>query len=43
MAKVVHGADVSEDIGMTPESAGLAAIADGFALLGLDVASASTP
>ena len=36
MAKVVHGADVSEDIGITPESAGLAAIADGFALLGID-------
>lgn len=36
MAKVVHGADVSEDAGITPESAGLAAIADGFALLGID-------
>ena len=36
MAKVVHGADVSEDVGITPESAGLAAIADGFALLGID-------
>jgi hypothetical protein len=36
LAKVVHGADVSEDIGITPESAGLMAIADGFALLDLD-------
>ena len=36
MAKVVHGADVGEDVSVTPESAGLMAIADGFALLGLD-------
>ena len=36
MARVVHGADVSEDIAITPESAGLMAIADGFALLDLD-------
>jgi len=36
MAKVVHGADISEDVGIAPESAGLAAIADGFALLGID-------
>ncbi len=36
MARVIHGADVSEDLGVTPESAGLLAIADGFALLGLD-------
>lgn len=36
MANVVHGADVSEDVGATPESAGLSAIADGFALLDLD-------
>jgi hypothetical protein len=36
MAKVVHGADVSEDVAITPESAGLMAIADGFALLGVD-------
>lgn len=36
MAKVVHGADVAEDIEVTPESAGLMAIADGFALLGMD-------
>ena len=36
MAAVVHGADVSEDADATPQSRGLAAIADGFALLGLD-------
>jgi hypothetical protein len=36
MATVVHGADVAEDVGIAPESAGLAAIADGFALLGVD-------
>ena len=36
LAKVVHGADVSEDLNATPESAGLLAIADGFALLGVD-------
>jgi hypothetical protein len=36
MAKVVHGADVAEDRDITPESAGLLAIADGFALLGID-------
>jgi len=36
LAKVVHGADVSEDRNATPESAGLLAIADGFALLGVD-------
>jgi hypothetical protein len=36
MAKVVHGADVAEDVAVTPESAGLMAIADGFALLGMD-------
>ena len=36
MAKVVHGADVSEDPDATPQSAGLLAIADGFALLDLD-------
>jgi len=33
MARVVHGADVSEDPDATPQSAGLLAIADGFALL----------
>jgi hypothetical protein len=36
MARVIHGADVSEDVGETPESAGLVAIADGFALLDVD-------
>jgi hypothetical protein len=36
MAKVVHGADVSEDRDATPQSAGLEAIADGFALLDID-------
>ena len=36
MARVIHGADVAEDRDVTPESAGLLAIADGFALLGVD-------
>jgi hypothetical protein len=36
MAKVVHGADVSEDHDATPQSRGLEAIADGFAHLGID-------
>jgi hypothetical protein len=36
VARVVHGADVAEDVAITPESAGLLAIADGFAYLGLD-------
>lgn len=36
MARVVHGADVSEDIAAMPESAGLLAIADGFSYLDLD-------
>jgi hypothetical protein len=36
MAKVVHGADVAEDRDATPESRGLLAIADGFALLDID-------
>ena len=36
MARVIHGADVSEDVALTPESAGLLAIADGFALLDVD-------
>lgn len=36
MAKVVHGADVSEDRDATPQSRGLEAIANGFALLGID-------
>ena len=33
LAKIVHGADVSADIGLTPEAAGLKAIAEGFALV----------
>jgi len=36
MARVVHGADVSEDLDATPESAGLLAIADGFSYLDVD-------
>jgi hypothetical protein len=36
MARVIHGADVSGDLAITAESAGLLAIADGFALLDLD-------
>jgi hypothetical protein len=36
MASVIHGADVSEDPNATPQSAGLLAIADGFALLDVD-------
>jgi hypothetical protein len=35
MARVVHGADVADDRNATPQSRGLLAIADGFALLGL--------
>jgi len=36
MARVVHGADVADDVDATPQSAGLGAIADGFALLDID-------
>jgi hypothetical protein len=36
LARVVHGADVAEDADATPQSPGLLAIADGFALLGVD-------
>ena len=36
LARVVHGVDVSADRDSTPESPGLLAIADGFALLGVD-------
>ncbi len=35
LAKVVHGADVSEDSDITPESRGLEAIAQGFMHLGI--------
>ncbi|HXN01441.1 MAG TPA: chromate resistance protein ChrB domain-containing protein [Candidatus Dormibacteraeota bacterium] len=33
LARIVHGADVDEDIQITPQSAGLSAIARGFALV----------
>jgi hypothetical protein len=33
LAKIVHGADVAADVDIVPESAGLKAIAHGFALL----------
>lgn len=33
LALIVHGADVSADIGVTPEAAGLKAIAHGFAMV----------
>jgi hypothetical protein len=36
LARFVHGADVSEDRDATPQSRGLEAIADGFALLRVD-------
>ena len=36
LARVVHGADVSTDRDVTPQSRGLEAIADGFALLDID-------
>ena len=36
VARVVHGADVEGDRDATPESRGLLAIADGFALLDVD-------
>ena len=36
LARIVHGADIAEDADATPQSPGLEAIADGFALLGLD-------
>jgi hypothetical protein len=35
MARVVHGADVADHRDITPQSLGLLAVADGFALLGL--------
>jgi hypothetical protein len=35
MARVIHGADVAVDRDATPQSQGLLAIADGFALLAL--------
>lgn len=36
MARVVHGADVSEDADMTPQSHGLEAIARGLMHLGVE-------
>ena len=36
LARIVHGADVSEDRDATPQSRGLLAVAEGFSLLGLD-------
>jgi hypothetical protein len=36
MAAIVHGADISKGVNTTPESAGLLAIAHGFALLPVD-------
>jgi hypothetical protein len=30
LARIVHGADVAEDVDLTPQSAGLKAIAEGF-------------
>jgi hypothetical protein len=35
LARVVHGADISTDRDATPQSRGLLAVADGFALMGL--------
>jgi hypothetical protein len=35
LARVIHGADVSEDRDVTPQSRGLLAIADGFSCLDL--------
>ena len=36
LARIVHGADVSEDRDATPQSRGLLAVAEGFHLLELD-------
>src|SRR6266545_3429001 len=36
LARIVHGADIPADLASTPQSAGLQAMADGFAVLGLD-------
>jgi hypothetical protein len=35
LARIVHGADVSEDIDATPQSRGLLAVAEGFDLMNL--------
>jgi hypothetical protein len=36
MASIIHGADIPVDIHITPESAGLRAIAFGYHYLGID-------
>ena len=36
LAKIVHGADVADDVGITPQSAGLKAVAEGFSYLEAD-------
>ncbi len=36
LAKVVHGADVPKDVTLTPESAGLQTIAEGFRIISKD-------
>ncbi|OGB91903.1 MAG: hypothetical protein A2Z31_10025, partial [candidate division NC10 bacterium RBG_16_65_8] len=33
LAKIVHGADMAEDVGIVPEAAGLQAVAHGFAAI----------
>jgi hypothetical protein len=33
LARIVHGADVAADVALTPEAAGLKAIAHGFAIV----------
>jgi len=33
LARIVHGADVSADVGIVPEAAGLQAVAHGFAVM----------
>ena len=33
LARIVHGADVSADVGIVPEAAGLQAVAHGFAVI----------
>ena len=35
LARIVHGADISDDRDATPQSRGLLAVAEGFYLLGL--------
>ena len=36
LARIVHGADIADDRDATPQSRGLLAVAEGFALLGVD-------